>query len=140
MTITLNRDLERLTSSGIELRDPAGDLRGRDVHDQMDEPIGVVADLLVDPAAREARLIELETAGGLLGFGKKRYLVPLEAVTGNDARTIYLDRIHDDVVAGPEYRPATDDEEEAQYAAAYQHYGIPPYWEHEAHTPSVIRG
>ena len=43
--------------------------------------IGTVADMLIDPRLRVPRLLVLEIGGGLLGMGKKQYLVPLEATT-----------------------------------------------------------
>lgn len=135
MTATLTRDLERLTHSGLELADPAADLRGRDVRDSTGDDVGSVADLLVDPGLREVRMLEIDTGGGLLGIGRRRLLVPLEAVMGTDARTVFINAEREAIVNGPGYQPAEGDEEEAQYLAAYQAYGLTPYWD----TPTPVR-
>ena len=139
-TTTLTRDLEPLTSSGLELADPAADLRGREVRDRIGEEIGIVADLMVDPAIREPRMLLLES-GGVLGLGKKRRLVPLEVIVEKDPRTVHLDRLRDEVFEAPEYRePSDDEEEEAHYMAVYASYRVRPYWEADPAPERIVRG
>ena len=128
MTTTLSRELERLTHSGVQLADPATDVRDRDVYDRDGETVGTVSDVLVDPESGEVRLVEVISGGGVLGLGRKARLVPVEAVTSGDPRTVYVERRRDEILAAEEYRPAEGDEEEAQYAAAYAAYGVTPYW------------
>ena len=136
MTVTFTRDLDPLTSSGLELDDPSRDLRGREVVDEDARDIGTVADMLIDPQLRVARLLVLETGGGLLGMGKKQYLVPLEAVS-DDARQVRINRSKDEITRESEYQLTGGDEEELQYVQAYVAYGIRPYWEVEAASPST---
>jgi sporulation protein YlmC with PRC-barrel domain len=128
MTTALSRELERLTSSGIALADPAMDLRDREVRDRHGEAVGTVSDLLLDQDERRVRLVEITTGGGLLGIGKKHHLIPVEALAGGDPRTVYVDRSREEIEQTPEYTVAEGDEEEAQYAAAYDAYGVTPYW------------
>lgn len=135
MTLTFTRDLEPLTSSGLELDDPSRDLRGRDIVDRKDTSIGTVADLLIDPTLRVPRMLILET-GGLLGMGKKQYLVPLEAVH-DEGSQVRMDWSKEEITNQPEYRLADGDEEELQYVQVYAAYGIRPYWEVEAEAPST---
>jgi hypothetical protein len=135
MAMTFTRDLDPLTSSGLELEDPSRDLRGRGVQDRDYNRIGTVADMLIDPTLRIARLLVLETDGGLLGMGKKQYLVPLEAVQ-DDGSEVRIDRTKDQITAEPEYHLADGEEEELQYAQAFAAYGIRPYWEVDA-APSA---
>jgi sporulation protein YlmC with PRC-barrel domain len=135
MALTFTRDLEPLTSSGLALEDASRDLRGRDVIDRDGESAGTVADMLIDPNLRIARILILETGGGLLGMGKKQYLVPLEAVH-DDGSQVRIDRSKDEITDEPEYHPADGEEEELQYAQVYAAYGIRPYWEVEAEAPS----
>ena len=78
MTTAYSRELERLTSSGMSLADPAMDLREREVRDRHGEAVGTVSDLLLDPNDGTVRLLEVTMGGGLLGIGKKRHLVPVE--------------------------------------------------------------
>jgi sporulation protein YlmC with PRC-barrel domain len=128
VTTTFTRELERLTHSGLKLADAAGDLRDRKVLDRDGRHVGTVTDVLVDPAERVVRLVEVETGGGMFGFGRKSRLVPVEVVTGGDPRTVYVERTSDEITAVDEYRPSSGDEEEAQYEAAYAAYGVTPYW------------
>jgi sporulation protein YlmC with PRC-barrel domain len=124
----MSRELDRLTHSGLQLADPATDVRDREVLDRDGQSIGTVSDLLVEPATGEVRLVEVTSGGGVLGLGRKSRLVPVEAVSSGDPRTVYVERSRDEVLASDEYRPAEGDDEEAQYAAAYAAYGVTPYW------------
>jgi sporulation protein YlmC with PRC-barrel domain len=128
MNATLTRDLEELTHSGLELADPAMDLRGRDAQDRNGEPVGTVADVLIDPDQRKARMLKIVSGGGLLGIGKKQLLAPVEAIAGGDPRTVFVDKLKDEILAGPEYRPDQIDEEEEHYIEVYAYYGKAPYW------------
>ncbi len=140
MTTSLTRDLERLTSSGMELADPAMDLRERDVRDRHGEQVGTVVDLLVDPAERKVHMLEIATGGGLLGIGKKHRLVPVEVVSGGDPRTVYIDRSREEIEETPPYSPSEGDEEEAHYAEVYAAYGVTPYWMHTGETSTPPPG
>lgn len=136
MAMTFTRDLDPLSSSGLELADPSNDLTGRTVIDRDGEQVGTVSDMLIEPPRRMARMVVLEVAGGLLGLGKKHYLIPLEAVTATDGE-VRVDRIKDDILAGGEYTAPEGEEEELHYAAVYAEYGIQPYWETEEPTDTV---
>lgn len=136
MAMTFTRDLDPLSSSGLELADPSTDLTGRVVLDRQGEQVGTISDMLIDPQHRVARMAVLERAGGLLGLGKKHYLIPLEAFTATDGE-VRVDRMKDDILAGGEYTPAEGEEEELHYAAVYADYGIQPYWETEEPANTV---
>jgi sporulation protein YlmC with PRC-barrel domain len=128
VTTTLTRELERLTHSGVQLADPATDVRDRDVYDRDGQAVGSVSDVLVDPERGEVRFVEVTSAGGVFGIGRKSWLIPVEATTSGDPRTVYVERTREEILAADPYRPAAGDEEEAQYAAAYAAYGLAPYW------------
>lgn len=134
MALTFTRDLEPLTSSGLELEDPSRDLRGREILDRDDNTVGTVAEMLIDPGLRIPRMLVLET-GGLLGRGKKHYLVPLEAVQGDGGR-LRMQWPKDEITNQPEYHLAEGEEEELQYVQVYTAYNIRPYWEVES-APSA---
>jgi sporulation protein YlmC with PRC-barrel domain len=128
VTTALSRELERLSHSGMQLADPAGDIRDRDVLDADGRSVGTVADLLVQPDDGTVRLVEISDGGGLFGIGRKSRLVPIEVITGGDPRTVYVERTREEILATDEYRPTEGDAEEEQYAAVYAAYGITPYW------------
>jgi sporulation protein YlmC with PRC-barrel domain len=71
--------LIRLGDSDFVLANPEDDLRSKDVYDVEGQRIGSVEDLYIDRQEREVRFLEVG-AGGFLGIGEKRFLVPVEAV------------------------------------------------------------
>ena len=129
MAMTFTRDLDPLTSSGLELEDQTKDLRGREALDRDGESVGTVTDLLIDPTLRTPRLAVVEGGGGLLGIGKKRYLVPLEAIGQDDGQQVRINWSKHEILGEPEYHASEGEEEELQYAQVYLAYGIRPYWE-----------
>jgi sporulation protein YlmC with PRC-barrel domain len=72
--------LVRLGDSNFVLANPENDVRGKVVYDMERQRIGGVEDLYIDLQEREVRFLEVG-AGGFLGIGEKRLLVPVEAVT-----------------------------------------------------------
>ena len=72
--------LVRLSGSGLALEDLTHDVRGLDVHDEDGDQIGTVQDLYADAEERKVRFLDVG-AGGLLGLGEKRFLIPVEAVS-----------------------------------------------------------
>src|SRR3712207_8652280 len=71
--------LIRLGDSDFVPANPEDDVRGKDVYDAERQRIGSVGDLYIDRREREVRFLEVG-AGGFLGVGEKRFLVPVEAV------------------------------------------------------------
>jgi sporulation protein YlmC with PRC-barrel domain len=67
-------NLVNLNDTNLHLEESWQDLRGLDVYDANDDQIGSVEDVYVDRERREARLVDV-SAGGMLGIGKKRFLV-----------------------------------------------------------------
>jgi sporulation protein YlmC with PRC-barrel domain len=72
--------LIRLGDSDCVLQNPENDVRGKAVYDAEGQRIGGVEDIYIDRHEREVRFLEVG-AGGFLGIGEKRFLVPVEAVT-----------------------------------------------------------
>src|SRR5215208_1755280 len=72
--------LIKLSELDVPLEESWQDIRDLDVYDAAGEQIGSVEDLYVD---RETRLPSylIVSAGGLLGVGKKHFLVPVEEVS-----------------------------------------------------------
>ena len=92
--------LIRLGDSDFVPANPEDDVRGKDVYDVEGQRIGSVGDLYIERKEREVRFLEVG-AGGFLGIGEKRFLVPVEAVVEvtEDRVTIEPDRT--ERVAGP---------------------------------------
>ena len=72
--------LVRMGDSGFVPANPEDNLRGKDVYDPHGQRMGSVEDLYIDRQEREVRYLEVG-AGGFLGIGERRFLVPVEAVT-----------------------------------------------------------
>jgi sporulation protein YlmC with PRC-barrel domain len=71
--------LVRLGESGFVPQNLEDDLRSKDVYDPEGQRLGSVEDLYIDRREREVRFLEVG-AGGFLGIGEKRFLVPVEEV------------------------------------------------------------
>ena len=92
--------LIRLGDSDFVPQNPEDDLRGKAVYDAQGQQIGSVSDLYIDPQEREVRFLEVG-AGGLLGIGKKRFLVPVEAVVEVAAGLVTIEPGRTEKVEGP---------------------------------------
>src|SRR5215207_2524996 len=96
-------NLTKLSESDLPLEEPWQDVRGLDVYDITDEQIGSVEDLYVDRQTRLASYLVV-SAGGFLGIGKKRFLIPVEEVSrdvGEDRVTVTQTR--EKVLNSPEF-------------------------------------
>jgi sporulation protein YlmC with PRC-barrel domain len=85
----------KLSDSDFVLENPEQDLRGKDVYHADGGQIGSVDDLYIDRRERKVRFLEVG-AGGFLGLGEKRLLIPVESVTevGEGRVTIEPGREH----------------------------------------------
>jgi sporulation protein YlmC with PRC-barrel domain len=112
-------ELVNLNDTDLHLDEPWQDLRGLDVND---DKIGSVEDVYVDREQRQARLLDV-SAGGVLGVGKKHFLVPVEDVK----RDLVGDRLtvehpKEKVMESPEFDPDDGPRSDLQ-RAVYSYYG-----------------
>ncbi len=121
-----NASLYTLDDRGETVDGSANDIRGREVKDQNFEPIGKVADLLVDDRENKVRFLLVEH-GGFIGFGETKTLIPVDAVTKVSADEVHVDQSRDRVAAAPGYAPDLVNDRQYQ-STVYDHYGYPPYW------------
>jgi sporulation protein YlmC with PRC-barrel domain len=92
--------LIRLGDSDFVPANPEDDLCGKGVLDAQGQRIGKVEDLYIDSDEREVRFLEVG-AGGVLGIGEKRFLVPVEAVTKVAEGWVTIEPGRTQRVAGP---------------------------------------
>jgi sporulation protein YlmC with PRC-barrel domain len=105
--------LAKLSELDVPLEEGWQDIRDLDVYDVTDQQIGSVADLYVDREVRRPIYLVV-SAGGILGVGKKHFLIPVEEVRrdmGEERVTITVPR--DKVLNSPEFEldvgePAAD--------------------------------
>jgi sporulation protein YlmC with PRC-barrel domain len=98
-------NLTKLSESDLRLEESWQDIRRLDVYDITDEQIGSMEDLYVDQQARQPRFLVV-SAGGLLGIGKKHFLIPVKEVSrdvGEDRVTVTQPR--EKVLNSPEFDP-----------------------------------
>jgi sporulation protein YlmC with PRC-barrel domain len=71
--------LVKMSDSGFGVNSRESDIRRLGVFNRNGEQIGSVEDFYVDTQEREVRFLEVG-AGGFMGLGEKRFLIPVEAV------------------------------------------------------------
>lgn len=121
-----NATLYTLGDRGQTVDRSANDVRGREVRDKDGEGLGKVADLLVDDREEKVRFLLVEH-GGFLGFGEKKTLIPVDAVTKITAHEVFVDQSRDRVAAAPGYDPDLVDDR-SYHSSLYGYYGYAPYW------------
>ncbi len=113
-------NLVNLNDTDLHLDEPWQDLRRLDVYDFNDDKIGSVDDVYVDREHRQARLLDV-SAGGLLGVGKKHFLVPVE-----DVKRVTVVHSKDKVMESPEFDPDDGPKSDLQRAVyAYHGHSFP---------------
>jgi ribosomal 30S subunit maturation factor RimM len=96
-------NLARLSDLDVPLEEGWQDIRDLDVYDAADQQIGSVADLYVDRGARQPIYLGV-SAGGVLGVGKKHFLIPVEEVSrdvGEERVTVTVPK--EKVLNSPEF-------------------------------------
>ncbi len=125
--------LVRLDDSDLTLADPADDVRGQTVVDSHGDEVGEVDGLVVDNKERRVRLLQVGS-GGFLGIGKRKALIPVEAVTAVDDDAVHIDTEREWVANGPAYDPDLV-LDQTTAAGFYDYYGYLPYWSADHLTP-----
>lgn len=115
-----------IEDADLMMRDPGDDIRGRTVLDRNGEDIGEIDGLLVDESENRIRFLRL-ASGGLLGFGRTKRLIPVDAITRVEQKTVHIDRTKERVADSAPYDPPLLDEH-AFYQNLYSHYGMQPFW------------
>jgi sporulation protein YlmC with PRC-barrel domain len=110
---------------GLTIANPAHDIRGRKVVDRNGNEIGEVDHLFIDEEERRVRFIEV-SSGGFLGIGEKKFLIPIDAITGIEASAVFVDQTREHVASAPDYNPELV--EQPSWLDYYAYYGYPPYW------------
>ena len=106
MTLTdRTASLRCIGDDRLKTTDPAEDVRGRTVLDNADKDIAEVDDLLVDDREHKVRFLRV-AAGGFLGLGETRFLIPVDAITKMDDKAVHVYQTRGHVVTGRQYDPA----------------------------------
>ena len=98
-------DLVRFSDSNIRIEERWQDIRDLDVYDINGEQIGTAEDLYLEPEAGVPRFLVV-SAGGMLGLGKKHFLVPVEEVSRDvGAERVTLTQDREKVTRSPNFEP-----------------------------------
>jgi sporulation protein YlmC with PRC-barrel domain len=122
---THQHEFVKLSDSDFRLQASDQDIRGLDVYDTTGNQIGHVEDLYVDDQDRKVRFLDVG-AGGLLGVGKKHFLIPVEAIADVGEGRVTIDQNREKVVGSPAFDP-NDVPEPNYHRALYDYYGYPYY-------------
>lgn len=125
MATTAKNTLRALGDTYQTTSSPSEDIRSRHVVDAAGEELGEVDDLIVDDAEHKVRFLRI-ASGGFLGIGQSKFLIPVNAVTNIDAKTVHVDQTRERIASAPKYDPEIVDDR--YYEGLYGHYGYSPYW------------
>lgn len=67
------------------------------------------------------------SAGGFLGIGAKKFLIPVDAVTRVTDDAVHIDQTSDRILNAPAYDPDVAPDLD-YYGGLYGYYGFAPYW------------
>lgn len=129
MTVATTATLLRLgKEENLRLADPAEDIRGQKVLDRAGDAIGQVEDLLIDEKEHKVRFLMVGAGGfGPKKIGKKKFLIPVDAITKIDADVVHVDQSGDKIAESPEYDPEVEPVP-VYWERVYGWYGYYPYW------------
>jgi sporulation protein YlmC with PRC-barrel domain len=113
-----------MSDADFRLDEPRQDVRGLDVYDLDGEHAGSVEELYVEPDSRFPRFLVV-SAGGFLGVGKKRFLVPVEEVSRDmgEGERVTPNRDSDKVVGSPNFEANEAPPSDVQ-RAVLAYYGL----------------
>ncbi len=120
--------LTTLKEAGETLEDASQDIRGRDVIAKGGEKIGQVDALFVDTEEEKVRFLRI-AAGGFLGIGERKWLIPVDAITRVAKDEVHVDQSRDRIASSPVYDPAViATPSNDYYGGLYGYYGMTPFW------------
>lgn len=117
--------LTKLSVLKVPLEERWQDIRNLDVYDVSDEQIRSVEDLYIDREARQPSYL-IVSAGGVLGVGKKHFLIPVEEFTRDlsEEDRVRVNHDQDKVLDSPEFDPNEVPDLDFQ-RTIYDYYGRP---------------
>jgi len=115
--------LVRLSDTGLVLEDLTQDVRGLDVYDNDGDRIGKVEDLYADAQERKVRFLDVG-AGGFMGLGEKRFLIPVEAVSEVRQDGVVVEQKRRKVAESPLFDADVVPQPPYQHEL-YKYYGYP---------------
>jgi len=123
-TLTPERSLTTANAAFTPVRSNE-DVRGRRVAARDGQTIGKVDDLILEAETGRVRLLVV-SGGGILGFGKHSWPMPVDVVDDLTPDVVFVAIDHDTMDAAPTMAPDPDDR--AHLAEVFRFYGRVPFW------------
>ncbi|MGO9205224.1 MAG: PRC-barrel domain-containing protein [Candidatus Limnocylindrales bacterium] len=114
--------LEKLHDLGETVSSSDEDIRGRMVKDKDGRDLGTIDGLLVDAAAGKVRYMEV-ASGCFLGFGERKSLIPVEAITKITEHEVSISHTLEHVAGAPPYDPSLVATDAHYFTDLYPYYG-----------------
>ena len=114
--------LEKLRDLGETVSTSDEDIRGRMVKDKDGRDLGTIEGLLVDAAGGKVRFVEV-ASGGFLGFGERKSLIPVEAITKITDHEVSISHTLEHVAGAPLYDPSLVASDAHYFSDLYPYYG-----------------
>lgn len=125
MATSAKRTLQPMRDAHLTTRDRAEDIRSRKVVDAAGQEIGEIEALLMDDQEEKVRFLRV-ASGGFLGVGQSKVLIPVEAISRINHRSVHVDQTRERIGSAPTYDPELVDEQD--YGSLYGYYGYQPFW------------
>ena len=98
-----------LRESGMKFRDPAHDIRGREVFGRDGKKMGTIEDVLMDDKHSRIRFIEVAHGGFLQVFGRDTYILPVNMITKVEERKVHVTYTSEEIDRKPSYIPELEE-------------------------------
>jgi sporulation protein YlmC with PRC-barrel domain len=118
--------LVKLVDSHLTIANPAEEIIGFRVLDKSGEEIGFVDEFLIDKAEPRIHFLQV-AAGGFLGIGARKFLIPVQAITCIGQQTVHLEQTPQALDGAPVYQPQLVDAMYAEPSFEDSVYGYPGY-------------
>ncbi len=131
--------LRRLRDTEETISRSGGDIRGRTMRDTEGQEVGKIEGPFIDDVEERVRFIEV-ASGGLLGLGKSRSLVPVDAITRITDHDVFISHTRQHVAAAPPYDPDLVAKDAGYFPGLYPYYGFQNYASGWPWTPGYPYG
>jgi sporulation protein YlmC with PRC-barrel domain len=126
MDTPANVVLLKLSDTELTLANADEDIRHRKVIDSDGQEIGTIDELIIDDHQKKVRFLRV-AAGGFLGLGAQKFLIPIDAVARIDKQSVQINRTREHVAAAPAYSPELVPDQ-SHIDRLYGYWGFPPFW------------
>ena len=129
------RALVRLSEADKTLKNLDEDIRNRQIIGIDGDEIGKIDDLFIDQETAKVRFLVVGQ-GGVLGVGKKHFLIPVDAVTSVERDAVRVNVSSDRAKLMPELDETRG---EPNFESVYTWWGYEPFWNPNYREPDFFK-